>query len=95
MSKEISVYKIEYELDHARWTASIAGYSKEECVAHLEKVVNKKVVVTSISKECRLDAISDTLRDMILKNTVKGEEEPKKERRKPGPKPKKKTLMGE
>ncbi len=77
--KPCYVYRFNYIMNGEDWNAYIAGYNQEECMAYL-RAISGEVHCTSISQECRLDAISDPLRLTIV-NSVK---------RKPGRPPKKK-----
>ena len=77
--KPCYVYRFNYILNGEDWNAYIAGYNQEECIHYLRSTVGD-VHVTSIGQECRLDAISDPLR-LVIVNSVK---------RKPGRPPKKK-----
>ena len=67
----IAVYKIEYEIrrsktDYTTWTAHIAAYSIEEAVRYLRQTVGNNINVTAQGHECRLDAISDEIRQKIV-----------------------------
>ena len=78
-TKPIMVWRFDYILNAEDWNTCIAGYNQEECMTYLTAVVGP-VHVTAISQECRLDAISDPLREVI---TSAG-------KRKPGRPPKQK-----
>lgn len=75
MAKSISVYRIDYELKDREtiWTAFIAGYSTEEVVKYLAKIVGKKepIKINNIGMESRLDAITDELRVEVVKGSMK------------------------
>ena len=77
--KPIHVFRFNYILNGEDWHTFIAGYNQEECIQYL-RAISGAVHCTSISQECRLDAISDPLRLTII-NSIK---------RKPGRPPKKK-----
>ena len=64
-TKPIMCWRFDYILKAEDWNTVIAGYSQEECMQYLVAVVGH-VHVTSISQECRLDAISDPLRETIM-----------------------------
>ena len=76
----IGVYKVEYETDKATWTAFVAAYTPEEAVDYLRSKLGS-IKVTTTGFECKLDAISDKIRDIIVKNSMpdkKGPGRPKK-----------------
>jgi len=64
-TRSIMVWRFDYILKAEDWNTCIAGYSQEECMQYLHAVVGP-VHCTSISQECRLDAISDPLRETIM-----------------------------
>lgn len=64
MAEIIHVYRFDYKLKAQDWHAFVAGYTQEECQNYLLKLA-PNAQVTSISQECRLDAISDELRTKI------------------------------
>ena len=70
--KVISVFRFDYVMgegvNEKEWTAYIAGNNKDECVRYLGKFLGKSFKITTLGQECRLDAISDELRDEILKS---------------------------
>jgi len=70
MPEVINVYRIDYERgkgeDAQNWTAFIAGYSSEEAVKYLVKFYGGKTLkINTLGMECRLDAITDELREKI------------------------------
>jgi len=72
------VWRFDYVLKGADWNTCIAGYNQEECIDYLRAVVGP-VHVTAISQECRLDAISDNLRNTIMSAGKRKPGRPKKE----------------
>ena len=83
-SRAIQVWRYDYEISgKSVWTAHIAGYDETECRDYLTKIIGKAVKINSIAQVCRLDAITDELRKVIVDASL-----PKK--RKPGRPPKKK-----
>jgi len=71
----IGVYKIEYETEKASWTACVGAYSSEEAIAYLTSKLGT-IKITSIGHECRLDAITDPIRDIIVKNSMPSKKGP-------------------
>ena len=70
MPEIINVYRIDYERgkgeDEQNWSAFIAGYSTEEALSFLGKFYGgKPIKINTIGLECRLDAITDELREKI------------------------------
>lgn len=73
MKKVISVYKIEYEMGEnnslSNWSVFIAGHDQKEVITFLGKFLGKnKIRINSIGLECRLDAITNEIKNDILKN---------------------------
>jgi ribosomal protein L20A (L18A) len=69
MAKEVSVFRIEYDMEKSNWQASIAAFSQEEAVKQLYRLFpNKNNIkkINSISMECKLDAVSDEVRKDLL-----------------------------
>jgi|GEM_PF-5148619 len=67
--KAIFIWRFDYEMSVDRdttWTAHIAGYNEDQCREYLHKVVGAGTKVSSISQICRLDAISDEFREVIV-----------------------------
>jgi hypothetical protein len=48
------------------WTAHIAGYGEEQCREYLHKICGHNIRILTISQVCRLDAISDAFRKLIV-----------------------------
>lgn len=68
-NKAVFVWRFDYEIGTDRnttWTAHIAGYSEEESRDYLHKIVGANARIITISRECRLDAISDNFRNLIV-----------------------------
>lgn len=83
--KAIYVWRYDYELkEGANWVAHVAGYTENETRDYLWKIVGKNIRITGISQVCRLDAITDEFRNVIVEASM-----PKKKR--PGRPPKAKT----
>lgn len=88
MARAVTIYRFEYEKFDTRrgervsWIANVAGFTQKEAERYLRLAVGD-VSIRSIGTECRLDAISDEVRKVIVDAA-----QPKK--RKPGRPPKKK-----
>jgi len=70
MAKKVEVYRLDYEMtdnkDQTTWTAYIAAYSSQEATDYLYGLLrNRKIVINSLSTECRLDAVTDEVRKAI------------------------------
>jgi len=70
MPEVINVFRIDYERgkgeDTQIWTAFIAGYSSEEAVKYLVAFYGGKTLkINTLGLECRLDAITNELREKI------------------------------
>ena len=70
MPEVINVYRLDYERgkgeDAQNWSAFIAGYSSEEAVKYLVKFYGgKPIKINTMGFECRLDAITNELREKI------------------------------
>jgi hypothetical protein len=78
MGKIVNVYRVEYRIGEAEWTACIAAFSQDEATKHISKVIGKNIVVTSIGKETRIDAISESLRDTIINQSYNVEDDKEK-----------------
>lgn len=70
MPEVINVFRIDYERgkgeDTQIWTAFIAGYSSEEAVKYLVNFYGGKTLkINTLGLECRLDAITNELREKI------------------------------
>ena len=72
--KNLTVFRIEYELlpSMSTWTAFIAAFSHEEALLYLKKRVGAHRI-TSSGMQCRLDAISEEVRNIII-NTALGKQ---------------------
>jgi hypothetical protein len=67
--KAIFIWRFDYEIgaDKAStWTAHIAGYGEEQCREYLHKIVGNNIRILTISQICRLDAITDEFRKLII-----------------------------
>ena len=71
----INVFRFDYTMqkNSEDWTAFVAAYSHEEAQRYLIKTVGQ-VRINSSGSECRLDAISDEIRDSILKGSGHGKD---------------------
>ena len=79
--KKLGIYRVEYETAKAVWKAYVGGYSSEESINYLRSKIGA-INVTTVGYECSLDAITDELRSIIVKNSMpdrKGPGRPKKE----------------
>ena len=78
--KRLGVYRVEYETEKATWKAFVGGYSSEEAINYLKSRIGR-MNITTVGYECNLDAITDELRAIIVKNSMpekKGPGRPKK-----------------
>lgn len=67
MAEAVFVWRYDYELDNnTEWTAHIAGYTEDQCRDYLFKICGRAAKINSISQICRLDAISDEFRTLIV-----------------------------
>jgi hypothetical protein len=72
------VFKLEYIIGKDRdtnWTAMIFAHSSDEAERYLRKTVGN-VIVSNISQEARVDAISDEIRDLIVSNSTPPKKKP-------------------
>lgn len=60
-------YKIGDKKDSGTWKAYIAGSTSDEIVSYLKKTVKGNINVLQINEVCRLDAVTDELRNIIVK----------------------------
>lgn len=74
--RNIFVYRFDYELKGEHWHAFVAGYNQQESQEYLLKIA-PNAVVSGISQECTLHAISDQLRQTILDSSKKKPGRPK------------------
>jgi hypothetical protein len=89
----IEVFKIKYTRPllekNITWTAHIAAYSYQEAQNYLLKTIGTRVFISEYTSVCRLDAVSDELREKIIGDikykTDKTENEEKKVGRPSGP----------
>lgn len=72
----IFVYRFDYDLGTNHWHAYIAGYNQQECQEYLLKLA-PNAVVTGVSQEHGLHAISDQLRQRILESSKRKPGRPK------------------
>jgi len=81
----IFVWRYDYEMvkNNSAWVAHVAGYNEDQCRDYLHKIVGNSIKIVSISQICRLDAITDEFREIIVDAAM-----PKKKG--PGRPPKKK-----
>lgn len=68
---KLGVYRVEYEIPKRKeeWKAFVAGYSAEECIDYLGSIIGN-INVRTVGLECRLDAITDHLRKVIVDSSV-------------------------
>lgn len=67
--REVSIYKIEYVLGRERevWVAYMCAFSQEEALQHLSKTIKRPIAnINFVSRESRVDAITDPVRDLII-----------------------------
>lgn len=75
--KAIFVWRYDYDMkDGSVWNAHIAGYTEDQCRDYLFKIVGRNIKVTSISQICRLDAISDEFRNVIVDASMPSKKKP-------------------
>jgi len=66
MAKEAFVYSFKYEMKESSWSAFIAAFSQEEAVSQLYKDTPGRIErIVSNTQYCKLDAVSDSLRNDI------------------------------
>jgi len=66
MAKEAFVYSFSYEMSKSSWNVFIAAFSQEEAVKQLYKNTPGRIErITSNQQHCKLDTISDSLRNDI------------------------------
>lgn len=88
MTKIVSVFRFEYDKRDVKtgeiisFIAYIAGYSNKDAQKYLNTVIGNDINIKAIGAECRLDAISDDVRNAIVASATK--------KKKPGRPPKKK-----
>jgi hypothetical protein len=69
MAKEISVYRIDYEMrdkeegESKLWSAAIAAYGQEEALKYLGKFLGRTFKTLQIGRECSLNAITNEVVD--------------------------------
>lgn len=78
--KEVNVYKVEYKIGENQWTACIAAFDPNEAIEHIKKVLNKNIVVMTIGKETRLDAVVESVRDKVISDAYGVENEIKEKK---------------
>jgi len=71
---EWGVYNFEYDMQDDRgnltpWKAYIAAGGHEEAKIELFRVVGSNIKITTTGKTCRLDAISNELRKVIVESS--------------------------
>ena len=74
--KAIFVWRYDYDMKESTWVAHIAGYTEDQCRDYLFKIVGRNIKVTSISQICRLDAISDEFRNVIVEAAMPTKKKP-------------------
>ena len=74
--KGIFVWRFDYTLNANQWHACVAGYTQEECQEYLLRIT-PNAIVTGISQECSLHAISDELRTTIVESSKRKPGRPK------------------
>ena len=74
--KAIFVWRYDYEMKDSTWVAHIAGYTEDQCRDYLFKIVGKNIKITSISQICRLDAITDEFRSVIVEAAMPTKKKP-------------------
>ncbi len=73
MIREISVYRIDYEMrnkeegEEKLWQACIAAYDQPAAVEYLGKFLGRTYKILQLSRECSLHAITDDIEAMIVK----------------------------
>jgi len=88
MAKRVEVYRLDYEMDGNRdqsWTAYIAAYSSDEATRYLYTLLNtRRIIINSLSTECRLDAVTDPVRKKIAEPMLpkKSSDNPQKQAQK-------------
>jgi hypothetical protein len=84
--KAIFVWRYDYDMkEGSTWVAHVAGYTEDQCRDYLFKIVGRNVKISSISQICRLDAISDEFRTVIVESAMPS-------KKKPGRPPKEETV---
>jgi hypothetical protein len=72
--KEAYVYRIEYEMNESSWQAYIAAFSQEEATKYLYSNTPGKIArLVNVQQQCRLDSISNSIRDdisVLYKNKI-------------------------
>jgi len=96
MGKEISVFRIDYEMRNAEegeaklWQASIAAYSQQEAIDYLGNFLGRTFKILTLGRECGLHAITDEIRKVIiddyLAHAAKAQKELKPEKKPVGEK---------
>jgi len=68
---KLGVYRVEYEITAKKeeWKAFVAGYGAEEAIAYLESIIGN-INIRTVGLECKLDAITDKLRKVIVDNSM-------------------------
>jgi len=64
----VSVFRFEYEIspNMNQWNVFIAAFTHEEAYNHLQKTINKPIRITSSTMVCRLDDVSDGIRQNVI-----------------------------
>lgn len=81
MAKPVTVFRFDYEKfnpkrgENVNWVTYIAGYDVADAKKFLTTAVGD-VNVRQIGQECRLDAISDDIRNDILKSAQPAKKKP-------------------
>lgn len=68
MAQSVSVFRFEYEIlpNMNPWNVFIAAFSHEEAQLHLQKIVAKPIRITSSTMVCRLDDLSNGIRNNVV-----------------------------
>ena len=88
MTKIVTVFRFEYDKRERKsgelisFVAFIAGYNNKDAQKYLTAVIGTDINIKTIGAECRLDAISDDVRNAIIQAATK--------KKKPGRPPKNK-----
>ncbi len=76
-STGIYVYRFDYEKKGKQWHAFIGAYTAAEAAGYLINLMGEIVIISS-GQECRLDAVSDQLRETIVNDSKRKPGRPKK-----------------
>jgi len=76
MGKPVFIYRFDYDLNNEQWHCYIAGYSQDESQEYLMTIA-PNAVVTQVSQEFPLHAISDEVRKTIVDSVKRPPGRPK------------------